>query len=204
MLGGISINAKEVCWSPDGKRLAFSSDYSGENTSERYHNIGLYDPASEQITWITSGEGDKVYPDWSPDGNQLAYVLEQGPDTSLVILELKGGEFSCFQVQPGIHYEPRFSPDSKWLAFVYGNPRQPEDLWLLSVPSLMQNSILNQDSLADQYTVQQLTHSLPKDLPSNAFVMPTHIHYTSLDGKNVPALLFLPTSNRDAHNSFLP
>jgi len=195
---GKSINAKQVCWYPDSKSLAFSSDYRGNKNPDGYYNIGLYDLASEQITWLTSGEGDKVSPDWSPDGNNLAYVSEQGPDTRILVQKLKGGESRSFQVQPGVHYEPRFSPDSKWLAFIFGNPCLPEDLWLISVHSLMENAELVQDSLDEKNMVRQLTRSLPKDLPSEAFVMPTHIQYPSLDGKPVPALLFQPKSVTDA------
>jgi len=46
-----------------------------------------------------------------------------------------------------------------------------------------------------------LTCSLPDDLSSSAFVMPEHVQYPSLDGREVPALLFRPLSGDEENVS---
>ena len=165
------ICAKEACWSPDGTRLAFASDCHG------YFDIGFYEMATGQITWLTEGEGDKELPVWSPDGRQLTYVLSQGPLTWLTVLEMYNGSSATYQIAPGVHYRPRFTPDGSHLIFVFDNPAHPCDLWLLSLTDGV---------------FRQLTRSLPPDLEDTLFVMPACVCYPSLDGKSVPALLYRP------------
>jgi dipeptidyl aminopeptidase/acylaminoacyl peptidase len=165
------INARQVCWSLDSARLAFSSDYLGA------YEIGVYDLTSEAISWITSGKGEKGHPDWSPDGERLAYVLSDGPQTWLAVQKIGQPAPALHQVEPGIHYAPVYTPDGKQVIFVFDSPRRPDDLWALN--------------LEDGVCVQ-LTNSLPPDLVEADFVIPQHITYPSLDGQSVPALLYLP------------
>jgi dipeptidyl aminopeptidase/acylaminoacyl peptidase len=164
------IDARDVSWSPDSTRIAFSSGSRG------FFDIGIYELETGQITWMTEGEGDKEQPTWSPDGRRLAYIFGQGPTTSLAVLTLEGGALATYQVEPGVHSSPRFTPDGEGLVFVFDSPHHPDDLWLLC--------------LADG-CFQQLTHSLPPEL-EGGFVMPTTVCYPSLDGRSVPALLYQP------------
>jgi dipeptidyl aminopeptidase/acylaminoacyl peptidase len=168
--GSGPIDAGQASWSPDSKHLAFSSDSKGLN------NIGIYNVSDRSFSWITSGEGEKQYPSWSPDGKRLAYVLNRGTISWLAVQELDKVP-SLYQVEPGVHYWPEFTPDGDHLIFCFDNPRNPDDLWSLR--------------LADgKFT--RLTHSLPKKLEDMQFVMPQEITYPGLDGTPVPALLFVP------------
>ena len=168
---GPPICAKDACWSPDSTRVAFSSDARG------FFDVGVYELRTRQITWVTEGEGDSEQPSWSPDGQRLAYVASYGPVTELAVLAPGETAPLTFQVEPGVHHRPQFTPDGAHLVFVFDNPRHPADLWLLS---------LKDGSL------RQLTHSLPADLEDAPFVMPATVDYASLDGQRVPALLYRP------------
>jgi dipeptidyl aminopeptidase/acylaminoacyl peptidase len=168
---GAPFSAYHPAWSPGGDRLAFSSDSSG------VHEIGLYEVASGQISWLTSGKGEKTSPDWSPDGERVAYVLADGADTWLAVHELGQATPILYQVEPGVHYQPHFAPDSHRLFFIFDNPRHPDDLWMLDL---------------DNGAFTQLTHSLPHKLDPADFVMPAHIEYPGMDGQPVPSLLYLP------------
>jgi dipeptidyl aminopeptidase/acylaminoacyl peptidase len=167
---GRPINAKDAAWSPDSKRLAFSSDVHGQ------FDIGIYDLAGKTITWLTSGKDQKQYPAWSPDGRRLAYVLNRGTLTWLAI-QAPGEARLLYQVEPGVHYLPRFL-DNQRLLFVFDNPRHPSDLWILSPDG----------------STTQLTHSMPPELAAADFVLPREITYPSVDGSPVPALLFQPSA----------
>jgi dipeptidyl aminopeptidase/acylaminoacyl peptidase len=165
------INIREARWAPDSARLIFSSDVHGQ------YDIGIFELSTEQITWVTEGKRDEVSPDWSPDGGQIVYVANQGPVNWLAVHKLGEDKAALYQVAPGVHASPRFTPDGEKIIFAFEDPRHPSELWALS--------------LRDGLT-RQLTYSLPPELQNSRFVMPSEIRYPSLDGVEVPALLFQP------------
>ncbi|QLQ04692.1 MAG: PD40 domain-containing protein [Anaerolineae bacterium] len=59
-------------WSPDGKRIAFASDRTG--------NADLYimDADGQNLTQLTSGLERDGHPAWSPDGAWLAFNSGRG------------------------------------------------------------------------------------------------------------------------------
>ncbi|MBN2549850.1 MAG: S9 family peptidase [Anaerolineales bacterium] len=166
-----ALNARSAYWSPDSRQVAFASDIHG------FYDIGIYDLENRDLTWVTSGKGDKSFPHWSPDGRWLVYVHSQGEITWLELFDRHTRKFCRIQAGAGVHYLPKFTPDGKAVAFVFDNPCMPDDLWLYSI--------------ADG-SLRQLTHSLPSDAPTSLFTMPTAVEYPGMDGEKVPALLFQP------------
>jgi dipeptidyl aminopeptidase/acylaminoacyl peptidase len=63
-------------WSPDGKRILFESNRSGES---QLWVIGLDGGEARQLTTISSGASDAV---WSRDGKQIAFVSAVYPEYS--------------------------------------------------------------------------------------------------------------------------
>lgn len=170
---GEVLNAWQTCWSPDGRRLAFSSDRSGR------YEIGIYEPESAEITWCVSGGGDLGEPDWSPDGKKLACIKSDGPDTWLAVYDLESRAIERSQIEPGVHYWPKFTAHGRSVLLVFDNPRHPDDLWQYHLESR---------------AFEQLTNSMPAELDPAAFVMPQHVCYPSPDGRSTPALLFKPVA----------
>jgi dipeptidyl aminopeptidase/acylaminoacyl peptidase len=168
---GQPINSKSICWSPEGDRLAFSSDSSGN------YQIGVFDLRDQHINWLTSGDADCEQPDLSPDGQRLIYVISRGPETWLAVQVIGSQQPELFQIEPGIHFFPRFTLDGERILYIFDSPRRPDDLWQLDLRDKTQTA---------------LTHSLPANLKPENFVFPRHVCYPSHDGKSVPALLYLP------------
>jgi dipeptidyl aminopeptidase/acylaminoacyl peptidase len=63
-------------WSPDGKRILFESNRSGEN---QLWIIGLDGGEAKQLTTISTGASDAV---WSRDGKQIAFMSAVYPEYS--------------------------------------------------------------------------------------------------------------------------
>lgn len=61
-------------WSPDGKRISFISDRSGEEEIYLVHQDGSGE--LEQLT--TGGQAMRYAPEWSPDGKRLAFSDKDG------------------------------------------------------------------------------------------------------------------------------
>ena len=76
---------KEPTWSPDGRRVTFSSDRSApvvlhaEPPLHGYGHYGLYDLdlASGKVSLLLDTAGEDHSPAWSPDGRRLAFVSDR-------------------------------------------------------------------------------------------------------------------------------
>jgi eukaryotic-like serine/threonine-protein kinase len=104
-------------WSPDGKRIAYTSIRNGE--------FGIYakaaDGSGHEEMLVPPGP-EQIYPlDWSPDGRLLAYMgweLGTVAQSQLWILPLKDRKAYEFNLlQQNASPSARFSPDGKWLAY---------------------------------------------------------------------------------------
>lgn len=170
-IDGNLIDARNPAWSPDGRRLAFSSDVSG------WHNIGILDRRSKEIFWLEASQCERHSPDWAPIGNNLVYVSQNGAETWLELYKEGDHPLRLQQMEPGMHFNPRFTPDGDSIVFIFNNPGHPDDLWEISFRELR---------------LRQLTNSLPSSLKHDNFIMPDEVIYPSYDNQIVPALLYRP------------
>jgi dipeptidyl aminopeptidase/acylaminoacyl peptidase len=67
-IGHIRGAASHLRWSPDGRKLAFSSR-RGDHAF-----IGVYDSAERTVTWLAPSVAQDVSPVWSPDGRRIAFI----------------------------------------------------------------------------------------------------------------------------------
>jgi dipeptidyl aminopeptidase/acylaminoacyl peptidase len=167
----IRLNAHSPSWSLDGRHLAFSALYGN------YRRIGIYEVGSAEIHWLDETQADCEWPEWSPDGKVLSFIVSEGPDTWLAVKQLPGTGMELFQIDNGVHYAPIFTADGKYLLLPFDNYAHPTDIWLFSLKAR---------------TWRQLTFSLPEDSNPQDFIRPEHSWYPGIDGIAVPALIFKP------------
>ncbi len=167
------LNAKEPCWSPDGKKLAFCA------TCRDFSNIGVLDLDSGQLNWLTDNEDDKSSPTWDAKGEQLTYIHSRGT-TNRLLVQILHRDARTFVLDIGIHANPCFTPDNQHLLVIFENPQNPPDLWILSLETGL---------------FQPLTNSLPAEIDKNNLPNPAEISYPGLAAAGegdlqIPALIY--------------
>jgi TolB protein len=77
-------------WSPDGNRIAFASNRSGN------WDIFTMDPDGSSVQQVTDHPGADIEPVWSPDGSQLAFATLRtaGEGWEVFLVDVDGGRES--------------------------------------------------------------------------------------------------------------
>jgi Tol biopolymer transport system component len=74
-------------WSPDGKRMLYSS-----HRGSQFDNLYVLPVDGGEPYQMTFGEWDHFDPRWSSDGERIAYISNQHGISELRILRAFGGE----------------------------------------------------------------------------------------------------------------
>ncbi|MFQ5722041.1 MAG: TolB family protein, partial [Candidatus Aminicenantales bacterium] len=114
MLNLVSVASPQI--SPDGSRILFTKSKPNwsENKQEKY--LWLVSADGKEIFKFTNQEGDSS-PQWSPDGQYLAFLRGKGDKRQIWLMRSSGGE--AVQVS---HHESAISafkwfPDSQHILF---------------------------------------------------------------------------------------
>jgi dipeptidyl aminopeptidase/acylaminoacyl peptidase len=103
--------------SPDGKRVAFSWNPTGQWEIYLMPLDGVASPRQ-----ITAGPGGKFGPRWSPDGQRLTYVLDMdgGERYDIYVYDLAAGQHTNLtpDTPNAIMPDYSWSPDGSHLAFI--------------------------------------------------------------------------------------
>lgn len=168
------VDARQVAWSSDGTRLAFTSSSTGLSS------IFTYDLDTGELHQETSGPSEAAQPGWSPDGRWLAFTWNQDGNVRIGIKDSVKGTVRTVQVAPGVHHLPRWTRDGRHLAFLYDGAGNPSDLWVM---------------LLTTGRMRQLTHSLPAQFTGKDFVAPRVVRW-QCDGLTISGLLYVPLRKR--------
>lgn len=162
--------------SPDGKTALV-----GSNAQGGYFNVALLDISSKKLRWITNTQWEATPGDFSPDGKQFTYSINEDGRIHGYIAPFTGGEGRALNLPEGINAfsgTPRaFSPDGKKLLVSHQGSRHPADLWAYDIAA---------------NKAQQLTHASRANLDASQFPQSEIVHYKSFDGTMISAILFVP------------
>ena len=122
-----NVHEREVNWSPDGKWLAYISDKSGED--EIYIQSQKGDAAAVRIT--TNGDNYKYHMSWSPDSKK---ILWSDRHQTLYYADITSKQITTIDhSDSGEYIFYKWSPDSKWVAYVRPEFKQFNRAFLYSL-----------------------------------------------------------------------
>src|SRR5438876_4264800 len=88
-------------WGPDGKRVVYSS-YLGR----QWNQLWLMTSDGGDPLPLAYGGFDATAPRWSHDGGRIAYISNEGGNTSLWVIELPGGRREQVAIRERRYREP--------------------------------------------------------------------------------------------------
>ena len=114
-------------WSPDGRKIAYVSDRTGEDEIWIVDQDGIGAP--QALT--DDGDGMRYAAEWSPDGKRLAFSDKEG---RLFVIEVATRAKIQIADEPQFQIGPHtWSPDSRYLAFTMSNPNGNGSLYVWTV-----------------------------------------------------------------------
>jgi Tol biopolymer transport system component len=128
-------------WTPDGKRITFSSNREAVDASTQAASYNLYWQASDgsgAVERLVKGSYEATGGSWSPDGKIYAFENELAATAfDIWITEAAGSERTArpLLATPANEIFPRFSPDGHWIAYVSDESGQWE-VYVRPFPSL--------------------------------------------------------------------
>jgi Periplasmic component of the Tol biopolymer transport system len=116
---------EDPAFSPDGTKIAFTSDRDGE------WDIYILDLQTAILQRVTQSKAYDGSPAWSPDGKYLIYQTLNGKNIDLMIQSTADSTATPIQLtaDAGDNFDPAWSPDGRSIAFIT-NRNGKNELWL--------------------------------------------------------------------------
>ncbi len=99
-------------WSPDGSKIAFDSDRSGNREVYVLDMVGLGEPIK-----LTQHNSANFSPAWSPDGKKIAFVSNHDGNTEIYVMDADGSNSRRLTDNPSGDWGPDWSPDGNSIVF---------------------------------------------------------------------------------------
>jgi Tol biopolymer transport system component len=102
-------------WSPDGTKIAFSSERDGTEESRNYEIYVMNLDGSGQTRLTDEPDADDFQPSWSPDGTKIAFVR----DSDIYVMNANdgSGQTRLTDEPDASNFFPSWSPDGTKIAF---------------------------------------------------------------------------------------
>ena len=169
--------------SADGKTVVFRSQRSGHT------NIwtALIDGGEPAALAPEEAEQDNAV--WAPSGRQVAFTSNNNGTVEIRVSDSgNGGSRAIFSPGIGVCSNLQWSPDGTAIAFRYGTPTTPADIWIVSL----------EDGHANQ-----LTNASPGGGLTERLAKPEKVVFKSFDGLTIHGYLYSPSDKSQKYPGLL-
>ncbi len=122
--------------SPSGDEIAFSAKGW----------LWVMDYQTGTARRITRLAGMDSRPEWSPDGERIVFIRDDGKQLQIVSVDPESGKESILVDEKAIHLDPVYSPDGTFVYYASAK-NGPVDLWRVSLDSLRKEPITSNAAL---------------------------------------------------------
>ena len=98
-------------WSPDGSRIAFSSNRDGKV------EIYVMNTDGSNVRRLTNNLSDDYGPKWSPDGRKILFDSERDGNKEVYVMDADGGNQTRLTMNTAFDSGTSWSPDGSQIAF---------------------------------------------------------------------------------------
>ena len=190
-------------WSPDGKRLAFTST-EAKDTERKRPQIYVMDADGKNRRRLSNRfiKDAEWHPSWSPDGKQIAYTSSGAMDIAgghwrIYVIDADGKNRQRLSNDAVNDQQPSWSPDGKRIAFVSSRDRVGLEVYVMDADGGNQRRLTNSP---DVHTHNREPSWSPDDerivFTSNRD-RNSEIYVIDADGKNLRRLTRNPAHDTD-------
>ena len=158
-------------WHPDGKRLAVTSDASGQNRA------GILDIGTGQVRWLGKDNVEEHAIRFSKDGRLLAAIRNFESSVRPIVYDVETGAAHELTLPDGFAVGASFFDADRKLLVTFSS-------------DVTRASLVSYDLATDTYETLLPAEYGPID--RSVFVEAKHVYYKTFDGKKIPALLYAP------------
>jgi Tol biopolymer transport system component len=155
-------------WSPDGSRIAFSSDRDGnEEIYVLELEAGQPGTGPGALTRLTNNPARDRAPVWSPDGSLIAFESDRAGNMDIYVASPDGGSKAKSLTNGSAHERnAAWSPDGRYVAYQSGREWH-EDIYVVDVVAAVESP---EESAVIQLTSDRGGNRLPAWSPDGAWL----------------------------------
>ena len=147
-----------------------------------YLGVAHYSITENKLEWIETPNWDIELLAVSPTGNSITWIVNEAGYSKFNFKNLVSGNLvGSYRFPSGVFRNIVYSAHGEKIALSFGSSTRPFDIWIYETESEM---------------LRQITYSATGGVDYAVFRDPELIEYESFDGRKIPALWYLPETDK--------